>query len=138
MKAYIHEVQAMKIANLIHVDDAIPVDVTKQFETMENNQSTVEIEIFENEMRTDNDNSICEESSSIPLAQATLDLGGPFPKGSPIDVTFQLSPDGLLDVVAKHAETGNRVDVQLRVEGAMSDDEIKEAKSTAAAMTVSN
>ncbi|MCA9137749.1 MAG: Hsp70 family protein [Planctomycetales bacterium] len=135
MKAFIQDLNAMRIANLIHVDDAVPADVTQRFETMENNQRTVDIEIFENEMRTDKVNSVCEESSSVPLAQAVLDLGGPFPKGSPIDVTFKLSPDGLLDVVAQHSETGNKVDVQLRIEGAMTDEEFAEAKSTAAALT---
>ncbi len=137
MKAYITTLQEMKIANLIHVDDTVPADVTQQFETMENNQTDVEIVIFENEIRSNAENSYCDESSSILLADAMLNLGGPFPKGSPIDVTFKLSPDGLLDVVAKHSQTGNKVDVQLRVQGVMSKEEFRRAKSAITGVAIS-
>ncbi|MCA9137750.1 MAG: hypothetical protein KDB00_13355 [Planctomycetales bacterium] len=48
----------------------------------------------------------------------------------------KLSPDGLLDVVAKHAKTGNKVHVQLQVDGVMTEREMKRAKAATAALTV--
>ena len=122
----------------MHVDDPVPADVTKTFGTMEHNQRLVEIEIFENEIRTKTvDPPLVEEMSCVRLAEATLDLGGPFPKGSPIDVTFQLSADALLDVVARHQGTGREVEVHLKVEGVMSDEELATAQSHVAGLAVS-
>ena len=104
---------------------------------MEQDQSSVDIVLFENEIRTNDEDTDVDESSCIELEQATLDLGGPFPKGSPIAVTFKLSPDGILNVVAEHLDTGRSIPIERQVEGVMSDAEVSDAKSKMTGLAVS-
>ena len=136
IKVYVETLRESKVSNLVHVDDRVPASITKTFGTMDDNQSTVEIKIYENEIRTTDDSSYVEESSCISLGEATLELGGAYPKGSPIDVSFQLSKDGILDVVARHKNTGREVPLSLRVEGVMSDKEVEVAKSHVAGLSI--
>ncbi len=130
------KLKQMRVHNMVHVDDRVPCDITQTFGTLEDRQSSVDIVIFENEIRTDGREPLVEEGSCIQLAKALLDLGGPFPKGSPINVTFQLSPDGILDVLARHKDTGKEVDVHLEVKGVISDDAAKEAAKEVASLAV--
>jgi molecular chaperone DnaK (HSP70) len=136
LQVYVERLKAMRIANLVHVDDSVPLNVTKTFGTMENSQTSVNIVIFENEMRTTDSENLVEELSCKRLAEASLDLAGPYPKGSPIDVSFRLSPDGLLDILARHTDTGKEVEVHLKVEGAMSAEEVAKSKSHVAGLAV--
>jgi molecular chaperone DnaK (HSP70) len=137
VKAFVEKLGAERISNLVHVDDRVPISVTRTFGTLEDRQSSVSIKIFENEVRTNESDPLVEELSCILLAEAELDLGGPFPKNSPIEVKFQLSADGILDVTAKHTATGRKIDVQMKVTGVMSDEEVDKARSAVKGLAVS-
>ncbi|EDL59220.1 Hsp70 family protein [Gimesia maris] len=136
LRAY-NELNQVIVSNMIHVDDQLPRTVQREFYTMEEGQSSVEIALLENEIRTSENDTDVDETSCIALEQAILDLGGPFPKGSPIGVTFKLSPDGILQVIAEHLDTGRSIPIERKVEGLMSDDEVSEAKSKMTGLAVS-
>lgn len=136
IQVHIEELRQTRVHNMVHVDERVPCDRAETFPTLENGQSSVDIVIFENEMRTDKDHPLVEEGSCTELAKVQLDFGGPFPKGSPIEVTFRLSGDGLLDVNARHKDTGKEVDVHLVVKGVISDDAAREAAREIASLAV--
>ena len=81
-----------KITNLITKQDAVPVSITETFGTISDNQVTVALKVYE----TDVTDKVYEIGSWEPRGNATLGLPANLPMGSPIEVTFELSTDGLL------------------------------------------
>lgn len=132
-----NERDELVISNMIHVDDQLPREVCREFFTRDDNQSAADIVVFENEIRSSDDNTDVDQSCCIELEQATLELGGEFPKGSSIDVTFRLSPDGLLQVIAEHRDSGRQIPIERRVEGVMTDAEVNVSKSRLTGLSVS-
>lgn len=66
---------------------------------------------------------------------ADFDLEGNLPKGSPIDVTFSLDSNGLLDVLAVEPNSGRECPLQIQTSG-LGKDEVERIKSTALSMHV--
>ena len=63
---------------------------------------------------------------NIKITEGPLKLPPGLPQGEPIEVTFRLSADGRLKVTGRHkAET---LELEAKVEGVMSKEEISEAK----------
>ena len=117
------------IFNLIKKNAPIDSETDVYSSTMEfgkhsAGQQSVSIEVFEND----------EEAESTPidrdsLGTAEIDLSGMnLPAGSPIQVTFSLSAEGLLDVLAIEPSSGHQCSLQLKVKNAMSQKEVEEAR----------
>lgn len=103
---------------------------TRRFGISEAGQTSVLVEVFENDSEEDR-----VEKDREPLASASIDLSSVnLPKGSPIDVTFVLSEQGILDVHAVEPTSGQSCDVEVEVKGGLTEDEIREARSKATAM----
>ena len=103
---------------------------TRRFGISEAGQTSVLVEVFENDSEEER-----VEKDREPLASASIDLSSVnLPKGSPIDVTFVLSEQGILDVHAVEPTSGQSCDVEVEVKGGLTEDEIREARSKATAM----
>ena len=81
-----------KISNLVTKQDAVPVKITKEFGTASDNQENVEIKVYE----TDVTERVYDIGGFEPLGVAVLDLPPNLPEGAPIEITIDLSTDGLL------------------------------------------
>ena len=103
---------------------------TQRFGTVDAGQTSVLVQVYENdseEEKVDKDREA--------LASASIDLSGTnLPKGSPIDVTFVLSEQGILDVRAIEPSSGQSCEVEVEVKGGLTEDQIREARSKATAM----
>jgi len=84
---------------LIPNNTIIPVSITKDFTTHEDNQTAVTVKIFEGEKEYTKDNHF--------LGQFDLEGIPPLPKGKAcIRVTFAVNSDGILEVSAHEVSTG--------------------------------
>jgi hypothetical protein len=59
------------------------------------------------------------------------------PKGSPIEVTFGLGPDGLLRLRGRDPATGGTIEAAFTTEAIMSREEMEEARGRNLALAVS-
>jgi len=125
------------IDNLVLKNDKSPTEATKTYGTMVDNQSLVELNIFENEDRVNKYVTPCinereEEQYTDPalkvncLGKVVLELPPGTPKGSPIEVTFQCSTAGI-EVTARNPATNQSVETFIASEGARTKEELEEA-----------
>ena len=124
------------VNNLVVKDAAVPVHVTREFGTYEDNQSQVDLRVKENQIRTEPHEAV-ELEHCMDVTDAVLEFARALPKGSPIEVTFRLGPDGLLSMDAKDLTTGRDIHIEQKTEGVMGTEELAKAASRNLAINVS-
>ena len=122
------------VSNLIVVDEKVPVDVTEQFHTVADNQTSVRVVCMENKQQ---ERGHVDLEASTEIGQAELRFSKPVPKGSPVDVQFSLSADGLLSIHAKDLTTGAKLDLEINVASTLTADELENKKALSQAISVS-
>ena len=101
-----------RMVTVIPKNCAIPTKVTRSFSTTSNYQLSVEIEVFQGE----------HEQAARNTALGRFELGKLplLPAGQvQVDVTFTLDADGVLEVTAREAMTGQEASVSLQPAGGL-------------------
>jgi molecular chaperone DnaK len=114
------------VSNLIEIDDQVPKAITKRFGTYEDGQIQVDLRCMENKQ---SGRSEIEVSECKGVGEAVLAFAQPLPQSSPIEITFNLGPDGLLSVKGRDLTNGREIDAHFRTESIMSREEVDAAKS---------
>lgn len=100
------------ITNMLFANTKLPASNTKTFETLEDNQSGVDILIYE----SNSTEETIEIGERKPIATALMVFSNPVPRDTPIIVTFTLDNSGLLHIVAEeqlyHSKLDTKIDLQ--------------------------
>jgi len=111
---------------LIEANTTIPTKKSETFSTAADNQSSVEIHVFQGERAMAKDNK--------SLGRFILDGVMPAPRGVPqIEVTFDLDSNSILTVTAKDKATGKVNTIRIEGGSNLSKDEIERMKQEAEA-----
>jgi molecular chaperone DnaK len=124
------------VDNLVVKDDRVPCQGTRKYGTYEDNQTSVLFKLMENKQRTMPGEAVSVEMCK-EVETAEMQFETPMPKGSPIEVIFDLGPDGRLTVDGKDLTTNKQIHIEVEAEGILTEAEMQEAKSSALAKTVS-
>jgi molecular chaperone DnaK len=119
--------------NLIERDSPVPCSLTETFETREEGQVQVDLRCMESTLAGERESEV---ASCNGIGSTVLVLGGPLPKGAPLEVTFTLGPDGLLMVHGKDLTGGTKVDAKFETAAILSQEEVAVAKSRNLALNV--
>ncbi len=122
------------VSNLITRNTQVPVSISKQFGTHEDGQESADLRCMENQ--SDN-GQVVETDECREMGKAELVFKKPLKAGSPVEVTFNLGPDGLLHMQGKDLTTGQEIDARFETDSIMQVDELEEAKSRNLSMAVS-
>jgi len=123
------------VQNVIVMNDPVPATVTQSFPTHLDGQSGAELRLMENQ--ADGATRRVSLDECVELASVEVLFSKPLPRGSQIEVTFDLSPDGLLKVFGRDTTTGQEAEMEYQTRGVLSADELEAAKGRALSMNVS-
>ena len=103
------------------------VSVTKQFGTVDDNQENAELVVFESDIDTE----YYPVEEEYILGTCTLELPGNLPAGAPIQVTFTLNKEGILEVSGRDMTTGREIHATMQATAGttMSKEEVEAAKA---------
>ncbi len=105
---------------IIEKNTPIPIEQTRTFTTTRDNQEGVSIRIYQGESRVAAENELLGEFEFPGLKPAK--------RGEvAIDVTFEISPEGIVNVIAKDAETGRRQTTTVHLSSGLTEEEIRDA-----------
>jgi molecular chaperone DnaK len=99
-----HATSELRSFLVIPKGTACPCDGKKSFATRFDNQAAVEIDVTEGGAYLSGTN--CDPSECRILGQVQLSGIPPLPSGSPIEVTYRFTEDGLLEAAMRHTPSG--------------------------------
>ncbi|NUP99860.1 MAG: molecular chaperone DnaK [Armatimonadetes bacterium] len=104
---------------IIERNTTIPVTQKRVYSTAEDNQTAVDIQVYQGERSQARLNKL--------LGQFRLDGIPPAPRGVPqVEVSFDIDANGILNVSAKDKATGREQKVTIQQTGALNDQEIEQ------------
>lgn len=102
------------------------VSVSRTFGTATANQETAELVVFENDFMDE----YFPVDEDYKLGDASLALPGNLPAGSPIEVTFELNTEGILEIYGRDVTSGKEVRATMKVkDNPMSAEKVEELKA---------
>ncbi|NIB99214.1 molecular chaperone DnaK [Halobacterium sp. R2-5] len=118
------EVKGGLFERLIEKNTAIPTTASKVFTTAADNQTSVQIRVFQGEREIAEENEL--------LGDFHLTGIPPAPAGTPeIEVTFEIDADGIVNVEAEDKGSGNAESITIEGGVGLSDDEIEQMQEEA-------
>ncbi len=126
---------ATKCVNMLLKNEPMPegsISVSQTFGTNEDNQVSADIKVYENDFI----DQYFEVDEQLLLGNAILELNGNMPAGSPIQITFTLNVEGILEVTGKDLTSGNEIHVTMEVKGIMAEEKVDELKEKSKGIVV--
>jgi molecular chaperone DnaK len=128
-----NENEIHSISHILEANRPLPAAPdTQQFYTLYPDQVAIRIEIWEQAGAV----SSSDLADNNKIGQGTITGLPPLPRNSPLDVTFRMNEMGLLRVEAVELKTGKKLNIELQIQGVMSEDQVGKARSAVARYAV--
>jgi len=123
------------VKNLIFANTSLPTKAIESFTTTTDNQRVVSMKVYESDVTDPNSDEVIEERFATQLEDKALELSKYYPKGTPIDVVFEINEEGILSV---HAEVDRTdiIDFTLSIKGVRDEQQLAEARAEIEKMNV--
>jgi molecular chaperone DnaK (HSP70) len=125
-----------KIYNLAFAQTELPFVGSGGFETVEDNQTGVNLAVYESEFgpeKDENGNYIHKKidlCDGTPLDSGLLTFPKPLPKSTPFEVRFSIDSEGILEVYAYEPKTKSETCFHIKIKGVLSPEELQETIKT--------
>lgn len=124
-----------KCYNMIIKNDPMPdgvITVSTILGTIDENQEGVEIVVYESDFMDE----YFEVDADYVIGTALLELPGNLPVDSPVEITFSLNNEGILEVTGKDMTSNKEVHATMRSKYIMAGDMVEELKEKSKQMVV--
>ena len=120
----------LHLYNKIFKNSAIPLEVAVHAGTQVDNQTSVQLSVYENDYSkgASEHDIVKDEDATLLISDELKPLPDGLKAGSPIDVIFKIDEQGLLSVDAKDVTGGRTVHMEVKLQNVMSVEEEQKAK----------
>lgn len=125
------------VNNLIVKNDPVPAVASKQFQTMYDGQTAVDIICVESDHANGPDGPDIDLDEQQIIGQARLEFGRPLKARSPVQVRVSLRDDLRLELFAKDVTTGREIATELQTGALLTTAELESSKERHASTEVS-
>jgi len=122
------EADELVVDYLIPRNSNLPASNTKTYFTIEENQTTVDIQVRE---QREEESHVVEENTLVHEKPITLPPG--LPKESPLEVTYSLDGRGILHIHIREPKSGKTYEIEVDRRGRLSSNELAALKTEIAA-----
>ncbi len=113
------------VRNMIFANTSLPAKMTETFRTVYDNQRSVPVKVMESDFTSAETDAVVEERFCTMLEDRSLDVHQNWPKGTDVQVIFEVDQEGILHV---HAEVGSeQLDFTLKIQGVKSGEELSKS-----------
>jgi molecular chaperone DnaK (HSP70) len=123
------------VSNLIFANTALPAKVSENFSTVSNNQKSVAMQVYESDVTDQEADKEIEPRFAVKLEEKPLPLSKNYPKGTPVEVVFEIDDEGIFSVHAEVDKTDN-VDFKLSIKGVRDETQLAMAKAQIDKMSI--
>jgi molecular chaperone DnaK (HSP70) len=116
------------VKNLIFANAALPTKAIESFTTAQDGQSGVSMKVYESDVTDPEQDEIIQERFAVQLEDKVLPLSKWYPKGTPIDVVFEIDNEGILSVHAEVDEI-DAIDFNLTIKGVRDEQQLALAQA---------
>lgn len=116
------------VENLLFANTSLPAKVKASFSTTYDGQKTISMKVFESDFTDAKQDDVVEEKFCTMLEDRALEITQNKPKGTPVDVVFEVDNEGILSV---HANVDHEaIDFTLKINGVKSQEELSRSKAS--------
>ena len=112
-----------RISNMLMINDKLPVKTTRSFATMVDNQSGIDIKIYESRSTDE----VIEIEEKKPITKIQMKFTQPVPEGTEVVITFALDNSGILHIIAEEMRNHSKLDTTFQLSNQMTRDEMHSA-----------
>jgi molecular chaperone DnaK len=127
-------IKAEVIFNLVRVNQPIPANQSRTFQTLEAGQREAELKVMENGYETETVNDI---TAGEEIGNAILLLPPGMPINTPVEITFELNREGRLHVIGRQPISGAIIETTIQTKRGMTEDEVEQARKRSNRIAIS-
>lgn len=120
------------IRNMLKINDKLPATTTRSFYTMANNQTGLDLKIYESRSTED----VIDVDGKTPLTNIKMTFTGPVPKDTEVVITFALDNSGILHIIAEEQHNHSKLDTTFQLSNQMTDEEMRCASMRMSSATI--
>jgi len=117
-----------KVSNLLFANTALPAKVAGNYQTVEDNQSGVDIIVFESDVTDENTEQTIDRRFAIKIDEKHLPFSKYYPAETPLDIIFEVDNEGILSVHAEVDEI-DVIDFTLEIKGVKNEQQLAAAQA---------
>ena len=113
----------MRIFNMLMINDKLPATNTQTFYTVVNNQTGVELKLYESRS-TEQKMDI---EGRTPITTFNMTFKQRVPAGTPLEMTMALDNSGILHIIAEELQNHSKLDTTFQLSNQMTEEEMNRA-----------
>lgn len=121
------------LMNILFKNEEVPTSNKVPLGTLDDNQISVDLKIMSNEA---NEKQLALELG-VELGRSELSIPEGLPAGAPLEITYSIDEDGLLNMYAVELTEGREVAVSIETKSIISEEQLEEAKKRNEGVTIS-
>lgn len=124
-----------KVGNMIFANTSLPIRYSDTFFTVTDNQTGVDLDVYESDFTDPDTHRVVDNKFCVCVHKHTMPLMGRYPKGTEVQLTYNIDNEGILSISALVAGK-EKAEFDLHITGVKSAEELAVSRALVSKATV--